>query len=240
MSAIDTLWEFLAVAIGIIVVFGGIAVGLMRGRGGRSKELPPTPPSSAPGGPAVEVDAAPEGAVGTIERPAPDVLEPALEPEVITPEPVPTPTLERPDAPAGRLRRLRARLARSNSALGKAMTYLLKRWESLTLFLRVPGAPLDNNICERSLKQAILHRKNALFYRTQNGAWVGDLFMSLIHTCRLCEANPFDYLTELQKHADRVAANPQAWLPWNYRETLQNLPAPSRTDPALAPPQDTG
>ncbi|MBP6524677.1 MAG: signal recognition particle receptor subunit alpha, partial [Dermatophilaceae bacterium] len=125
MSAIDTLWEYLAVAIGIIVVFGGIAVGLMRGRGGRSKELPPTPPSSAPGGPAVEVDAAPEGAVGTIERPAPDVLEPALEPEVITPEPVPTPTLERPDAPAGRLRRLRARLARSNSALGKGLLALL-------------------------------------------------------------------------------------------------------------------
>mgnify|MGYP001044459834 CR=1 FL=1 len=124
-----------------------------------------------------------------------------------------------------------------NSALGKAMTYLLKRWESLTLFLRVPGAPLDNNICERSLKQAILHRKNALFYRTQNGAWVGDLFMSLIHTCRLCEANPFDYLTELQKNAGRVAANPQAWLPWNYRETLAD---PSRTDPAIAPPPDSG
>ena len=69
-----------------------------------------------------------------------------------------------------------------NSGLGKAIRYLLKHWEKLTLFLRREGAPLDNNICERALKKAILHRKNALFYKTINGARVGDLFMSLIHT----------------------------------------------------------
>ena len=66
----------------------------------------------------------------------------------------------------------------------------------------------------------MLHRKNALFYRTLNGAQVGDLFMSLIHTCELCGANSFDYLTELQRHARELAANPAEWMPWNYRETL--------------------
>ncbi|GAA4401184.1 signal recognition particle-docking protein FtsY [Fodinibacter luteus] len=129
MSAIDTLWEYLAVAVGIIVVVGGIALGLMRGRGGRTKELPPTPPSSAPGGPAVDVDAAPEGAIGTLERPgSTDVLEPSVvEPELeaVPPAPAPVPTIERPEAPAGRLRRLRARLARSNTALGKGLLALL-------------------------------------------------------------------------------------------------------------------
>ena len=44
--------------------------------------------------------------------------------------------------------------------------------------------------------------------------------MSLIHTCELNGANPFDYLTELQKHASEVAAAPQDWMPWNYRQTL--------------------
>ena len=107
-----------------------------------------------------------------------------------------------------------------NSGLGKAITYLLKHWDALTLFLRRPGAPLDNNIVERALKKAILHRKNALFYRTQNGARVGDLFMALIHTCELCGANPFEYLTELQRHAAELATNPGKWLPWTYRETL--------------------
>jgi transposase len=107
-----------------------------------------------------------------------------------------------------------------NSGLGKAITYLLRHWKALTLFLRQAGAPLDNNLCERALKRAVLHRKNALFYRTLNGAQVGDLFMSLIHTCELCGANPFDYLTELQRHAKALAANPSEWMPWNYREAL--------------------
>jgi transposase len=107
-----------------------------------------------------------------------------------------------------------------NSGLGMAIRYLLKHWERLTLFLRQPGAPLDNNICERALKKAILHRKNSLFYKTENGARVGDLFMSLIHTCELCGANPFDYLTQLQQHAAELARNPSRWMPWNYRETL--------------------
>ena len=67
---------------------------------------------------------------------------------------------------------------------------------------------------------ALLHRKNALFYRTLNGAQVGDLFMSLIHTCQLCGANSFDYLVELQRHAQKLAVNRAEWMPWNYRETL--------------------
>ena len=107
-----------------------------------------------------------------------------------------------------------------NSALGGAISYMLKHWDRLTLFLRQPGAPLDNNVCERALKKAILHRKNALFYRTLNGARVGDLFMSLIHTCELNQVNPFDYLTQLQHHADAVALAPERWMPWNYRDTL--------------------
>lgn len=115
-----------------------------------------------------------------------------------------------------------------NSGLGTAIAYMLKHWTKLTLFLREPGAPLDNNLCERALKKAILHRKNALFFKTANGAHVGDIFMSLIHTCQLCGANPFDYLTELQRHAAELAANPQEWMPWNYRQTLDRARAPSR------------
>ena len=94
---------------------------------------------------------------------------------------------------------------------------MTERWDKFTLFLREPGAPLDNNICERALKKAILHRKNALFYKSTNGARVGDVFMSLIYTCELCGANPFDYLTKLQRHADKLFDSPQDWMPWNYR-----------------------
>jgi transposase len=114
-----------------------------------------------------------------------------------------------------------------NSGLGKAISYLLNHWPKLTLFLSQPGAPIDNNIVERALKKAILNRKNALFYKTLNGAGVGDLFMSLIHTCEQNGANPFDYVTELQRHAAELKQKPAEWMPWNYRDTLATLTTPA-------------
>ena len=54
-------------------------------------------------------------------------------------------------------------------------------------------------------------------------AAVGDLFMSLIHTCALAGANAFDYLTALERHVDALKAPPSAWMPWNYRDTLITL-----------------
>lgn len=113
-----------------------------------------------------------------------------------------------------------------NSGLGDAISYMLKHWEPLTLFLHQPGAPLDNNVCEQALKKAILHRKNAYFYKTEHGAHVGDLFMSLIHTCELNGVNPLDYLTQLLQHPNELAAHPADWMPWNYQETLQRLATP--------------
>jgi transposase len=114
-----------------------------------------------------------------------------------------------------------------NSGLGKAILYLLNHWQPLTLFLREKGAPLDNNLCERALKKAILNRKNALFYKTPNGAMVGDLFMSLIHTCELNGVNSFRYLTELQRHSEDVTHAPGDWMPWNYGETLARMHSPA-------------
>jgi transposase len=114
---------------------------------------------------------------------------------------------------------LQAKLVEPNSGLGQAIGYMLRHWEPLTLFLRQPGAPLDNNVCERALKMAILHRKNSLSYKTLNGARVGDLFMSLIHTCRLNHVNPFDYLVAIATHPEAVQSSPAAWLPWNYPQS---------------------
>jgi hypothetical protein len=109
-------------------------------------------------------------------------------------------------------------LVEPNSGLGKAITYFLRHWKGLTAFLREAGAPVDNNLCERGLKRAVLHRKNALFYRTLHGSEVGDLFMSLIHSCELAGVNAFDYLSQLQRHTAELAANPTAWMPWNYTD----------------------
>ena len=127
-----------------------------------------------------------------------------------------------------------------NSSLGRAIRYMLRHWDKLTLFLRVPGAPLDNNLCEQALKMAIRHRNNSLFYKTMRGANVGDLYMSLIHTCYFSAADPVDYLTQLQRNQDRVTATPADWMPWNYRQQLASTkPAVESNCSTTAHPPDS-
>lgn len=123
-----------------------------------------------------------------------------------------------------------------NSRLGGAFDYLLKRWASLTRFLTVPGAPLDNNAAERALKMILRYRKNSLFYKNEHGAYVGDVLTSLIETCRLAGINPLDYLTALMENRSAMFAGPAAWLPWNYRDTLggeQSTPPLCHPPPVL-------
>ena len=93
----------------------------------------------------------------------------------------------------------------------------------------VGAAPLQAKVYE--LQKLRCHLCGKVFTaeapKTLNGAHVGDVYMSPIYTCQLCEANPFDYLTELQRHAAQLSSNPQQWMPWNYRATLQELAARS-------------
>jgi transposase len=115
------------------------------------------------------------------------------------------------------------RKVEDNSSLGGAIRYMENHWDKLTLFLRVPGAPIDNNLCERILKRAIVHRKNSLFYKTENGARIGDTFMSIIATAERAGANAFHYLVAIQRHHEHVAEHPEQWMPWNFAETLARL-----------------
>jgi transposase len=110
-----------------------------------------------------------------------------------------------------------------NSGLGGVLQYLLKRWKPLTRFLHVVDAPIDNNLSERSLKNAIRQRRASLFYRSMNGALVGDVYTALIVTTQLHRGDPFRYLTALFTNYKAVAAAPKDWLPWNYEEALARL-----------------
>jgi transposase len=107
-----------------------------------------------------------------------------------------------------------------NSSLGKAASYLLGHWKKLTGFLRIPGAPLDNNKAERALKTPILNRRNAYYFKTLSGAAVGSVLMSLIRTCTEAGGNPIEYLATLLTHSHQVKKSPQHWLPWNYSQQL--------------------
>ena len=119
-----------------------------------------------------------------------------------------------------------------NSRLGQAFNYLLKRWEALTGFLRIPGAPLDNHLAEQALKLSVRYRNNSLFYKNQHGAFVGDVLSSLIETCRLNGINPIDDLSALLHNRSAVFADPTAWLPWN----VQQASTPNAQAPPLGHP----
>ena len=109
------------------------------------------------------------------------------------------------------------RLVEPNSSLGKAIAYLLGHWETLTRFLTVPGAPLENNLAERAFKLFMRQRKNSLFYRTEHSAYIASVLTSLIATCLQAGVNAFEYLVALQEHRAEVVANPAAWVPWTYQ-----------------------
>jgi hypothetical protein len=97
---------------------------------------------------------------------------------------------------------------------------LLKHWETLTRFLTVPGAPLDNNTAERALKLCIRQRKNSLFYATEHSAYIASLLTSVIATCLQAGVNALEYLVAVQDHRQAVFATPAAWLPWTYQAAL--------------------
>jgi len=112
--------------------------------------------------------------------------------------------------------------AEPNSPLAAECRYLSTHWAGLSLFLEVPGAPLDNNALEAALKYMITYRKNSQSFKTVYSADYGSRLISVIVTCMVNNIDAIDYLTQLQCHEDAVWRDPQAWSPWNYQHTLQH------------------
>ena len=111
----------------------------------------------------------------------------------------------------------------ANGTLGKAMQYVVNHYDALTLFVRVAGAPIDNNVIERLIKLVVRGRKNSHFYRSEVGAGVSDVITSVLATCHENEINGFTYLVTLQRHAAAVRRAPDRWLPWNYEAAVAEI-----------------
>jgi len=124
-------------------------------------------------------------------------------------------------------------LVEENSQLGGAYKYMLKRWDRLTQFLVILGAPLDNNMAERAIKSMIRYRNNSLFFKNEHGAYIGDVIISLVETCRMNKENPEHYLIALMKNKQAVFANPNEWLPWNYKGTREMTESRSVNPPEI-------
>lgn len=119
--------------------------------------------------------------------------------------------------------KLENREVEPNSNLGKEIEYFLNHWNGLTAFLRIEGASLSNAEVERLIKRCVLRRRASKFYKTEVGAWIGDIITSLIETARINGKNQFHYLVAIQDHARHVREHPELWLPWNYQQTLVTL-----------------
>jgi hypothetical protein len=113
-------------------------------------------------------------------------------------------------------KQIEERLVEPNSSLGKAIGYMRTHWTTLTRFLSVKGAPIDNNLAERVLKLFIRQRNNSLFYKSPHSAYIASVLTSLIATCLYAGVNAVDYLVALQEHRHEVFVHPAAWLPWAY------------------------
>jgi transposase len=101
-----------------------------------------------------------------------------------------------------------------NSSLGKAIAYWQTHWQTLTRFLQIENAPLDNNLVERALKLFIRQRNHSLFYKTEHSAYIASVLTSLIATCMHAGINALEYLVALQENRRAVFAHPEQWLPW--------------------------
>ena len=120
-------------------------------------------------------------------------------------------------------RQFEERRVEPNSGLGAAISYLRPALGEADAVSPAARCPAGQQHLRTGLEKGDPAPQECLFYKTRNGAAVGDRYMSLIHTCELNGANPFDYLTALLRHADEVAAAPAAWMPWNYQANLANL-----------------
>lgn len=113
----------------------------------------------------------------------------------------------RKERSAGLIRELRAWMDAQTtipgSQLDKGVQYLREYWVGLTVFLRNPIVPLDNNLAERVLRGPVLGRVNHQGSRSEAGTRVSALFYSLVITCKLIGLDPSLYLREAARRALR-------------------------------------
>ncbi len=133
-------------------------------------------------------------------------------------------------------------LVEPNSPLWEPVSFVINQWHRLTRFYEVPGVPLDSNLVEQSLIIPVRYLAGSFAYKTQNGADVGDRHMSLIATANANGLEPVAYLTECLRNHEDLAKRPEHYLPWVYRDRLDehdqlpraHVPPPSSLNPPPA------
>jgi hypothetical protein len=109
------------------------------------------------------------------------------------------------------------------SSIGKAIAYMLNRWDGLTGFLEDGRIELSNNLVENRFRKLALGRRNFMFTKSEEGARNLAAVYSVLGTCELNGVNPFDYLCDLLEWLPARKANditdllPMNWKPSNTK-----------------------
>lgn len=137
--------------------------------------------------------------------------------------------------------RLASKTVEPNSPLWEPLSFVINQWDRLTQFYKTSGVPLDTNLVEQALIVPVRYQAASFNYQTQDGALVGDHFMSLIATARANGVEPVAYLAECLRCHEDLAKRPEHYLPWAFAQRLEEGQVPAwppqqRGAPAPAPP----
>ena len=116
----------------------------------------------------------------------------------------------------------------SEDEMGKAIRYLLGHWKEFTVFLDDIRVPLSNNHAERSLRHAVLGRKNFNGSKTINGADVAADHYTIIETCKLVKLDPavyYRYLVDTNNAGGEVLSPLRyTWWVWEQKKAASTEP----------------
>ena len=120
------------------------------------------------------------------------------------------------------MRKERGTMSR-HADVGKAMDYMLKRWDTFSRFLHDGRICLTNNAAERALRGVALGRRAWMFCGSDRGGDRAAATYSLIVTAKLNGTDPRAWLADvLRRINDHPASRLHELLPWSWNKTAQD------------------
>jgi hypothetical protein len=99
------------------------------------------------------------------------------------------------------------------------LNYFLDNYQGLTLFLKQPDVPIDNNGQERLLRSHVVGRKTWYGTHSERGAQTAAILFSLVETCKLNHVNPREYFKNL---AEDLLAGQDPYTPKEFKDLRQS------------------
>ncbi len=107
---------------------------------------------------------------------------------------------------------------KDGSRIEKAINYILRHFDELTAYINIPEMPLDNNDCERGIREMVMGKQAYLFCESEEACYNSAMMYTFFGACKVLNKNPERWLAYVLKHIktwpkDRlVELLPQNWV----------------------------